>query len=75
MNVAMVFNILLIILLITVVVAFFVYKIKKTDSGERVDAMSREKEKYSIDKMQEFIKKQFDEITKMNLYDLALSEE
>src|SRR5699024_3478048 len=37
--------------------------------------LSREKEKYSIEKMKEYIKKQFDEITRMNLYDLALSEE
>ena len=72
---ALVFNILLIILLIVFVVGFVVYKVKKVDTKEAADNLSREKEKYSIDKMEEFIKKQFDEITRMNLYDLALSEE
>ncbi len=75
MTVAFVFNILLIILLIGFVVSFFVYKIKKADTKEATDELSREREKYSIEKMKEFIKKQFDEITRMNLYDLALSEE
>lgn len=75
MTVAFVFNILLIILLIGFVVSFFVYKIKKADTKEATDELSREREKYSIEKMKDFIKKQFDEITRMNLYDLALSEE
>ncbi len=76
MTVAFVFNIILILLLIALVVGFFVYKVKKSDSkdGNNVN-ISREKEKYSILTMQEYIKKQFDEITRMNLYDLALSEE
>ena len=75
MNFTFILNILLIILLIAFVVAFFVYKVKKTDAKENNVNISREKEKYSIKVMQEFIKKQFDEITRMNLYDLALSEE
>lgn len=75
MTVAFIFNILLILLLIGLVVSFFVYKIKKSDSKEATDELSREREKYSIEKMKAFIKKQFDEITRMNLYDLALSEE
>ena len=75
MTVAFVFNILLIILLVVFVVSFFVYKVKKTDTKEAADNLSREKERYSIEKMKAFIKKQFDEITRMNLYDLALSEE
>ena len=69
MSVAFVFNILLILLLIGFVVAFVVYKVKKTDVDEKRDDLTREKEKYSIEKMKEYIKKQFDEITRMNLYD------
>ena len=75
MTVAFVFNILLIVLLVVFVVSFFVYKVKKTDTKEAADNLSREKERYSIEKMKAFIKKQFDEITRMNLYDHALSEE
>ena len=50
-------------------------KVKNTNSKDVEVQLEREKEKYSIPVMQEFIKKQFDEITRMNLYDLALSEE
>ncbi len=75
MTVSFVFNIVLIILLVLFVAGFFYYKINKTDKDETNDVNAREKEKYSIDKMKEYIKKQFDEITRMNLYDLALSEE
>src|SRR5574344_1987954 len=77
MSVAFIFNILLIVLLVGLVVAFIFYKVKKTsvDDDSRRSELERSKEKYSIHSMQEFIKKQFDEITRMNLYDLALSEE
>ena len=75
MNVAFVLNMVLILLLLVFVFLFSRYKIKKSDTKDPVLNLAREKEKYSIGKMQEFIKKQFDEITRMNLYDLALSEE
>ena len=75
MSVAFIFNVILIILLIAFVVGFFWYKVKKAETKETVNELTREREKFSINKMQEFIKKQFDEITRMNLYDLALSEE
>ena len=75
MTVALVLNITLTIVLIAFVICFFIYKVKKTDEKEATDELSREKDKYSIEKMKAFIKKQFDEITRMNLYDLALSEE
>ncbi len=75
MSVAFIFNIILIILLIAFVVAFFMYKIKKTEEKSDNNVMQREKEKYSIETMRDYIKNQFDEITRMNLYDLALSEE
>ena len=75
MSVAFVFNILLILLLIAGVVAFFWYKVKNSDQEEKRDYITREREKYSIERMKEYIKKEFDEITRMNLYDLALSEE
>ena len=75
MDVAFIFNILLIILLIAFVATFVVYKVRKTSTEEKTSDVLREKEKYSIEQMKEYIKKQFDEITRMNLYDLALSEE
>ena len=76
MSVAFIFNILLILLLISFVAAFFYYKVKKSGADQIVeDSLTREKTKYSLSTMQNYIKKQFDEITRMNLYDLALSEE
>lgn len=68
-------NILLIIAIVGFVAMFFYYKIKFANSSEVKANAGRDKERYSIDSMREFIKKQFDEITRMNLYDLALSEE
>lgn len=75
MTVSFIFNVVLIILLVGFVALFFYYKINKTDKDEKADINAREREKYSINKMKDYIKKQFDEITRMNLYDLALSEE
>ena len=75
MSIAFVFNILLILLLIAVVVGFFWYKVKNSNQEEKKDFVTREREKYSINRMRDYIKKEFDEITRMNLYDLALSEE
>ena len=77
MSVAFVFNIILIVLLVAFVAFFIIYKVRKTspDEDSRRSELERTKEKYSIASMQAFIKKQFDEITRMNLYDLALSEE
>ena len=77
MSVAFIFNIILIVLLLVFVIGFIAYKVKKTgtDDDSKRSEFERAKEKYSIASMQAFIKKQFDEITRMNLYDLALSEE
>ena len=76
MSVAFVFNILLILLLLAFIAAFFYYRVKKSGADQMVeDSLTREKTTYSLSTMQNYIKKQFDEITRMNLYDLALSEE
>ena len=77
MSVAFIFNIILIVLLLVFIIGFIAYKVKKTgtDDDSKRSEFERAKEKYSIASMQAFIKKQFDEITRMNLYDLALSEE
>lgn len=76
MSVSFIFNILLIILLIALVVGFFIYKVRKVDTmQDNRTALEKERTIYSLETMQNYIKKQFDEITRMNLYDLALSEE
>ena len=76
MSVAFIFNILLILLLLAFIAGFFYYRVKKSGADQMVeDSLTREKTTYSLSAMQNYIKKQFDEITRMNLYDLALSEE
>ena len=76
MSVAFIFNIFLILALIAFVAAFFYYKVKKSGADQIAeDSLTREKTTDSLTTMQNYVKKQFDEITRMNLYDLALSEE
>ena len=76
MSIAFIFNILLILLLLAFIAGFFYYRVKKSGTDQIVeDSLTREKTTYSLTTMQNYIKKQFDEITRMNLYDLALSEE
>lgn len=76
MSIAFIFNILLILLLLAFIAGFFYYRVKKSGADQIVeDSLTREKTTYSLTTMQNYIKKQFDEITRMNLYDLALSEE
>ena len=75
MSLSFVFNIIL-ILAVFVLVGFAIYMaaVSKKDSNS-VDEVERERQKYSIKGMTDFIKHEFDEITRMNLYDLALSED
>ncbi|MDO4282028.1 MAG: pilus assembly protein CpaF [Clostridia bacterium] len=76
MSVSFIFNILLIILLIVLIGGFFIYRVRKAETyQDNRSAIERERTIYSLETMQNYIKKQFDEITRMNLYDLALSEE
>ncbi len=75
MSLGLILNILLILLMTTFVVGVIYYRIKTSSKEEVKEEFQRERETYSIPSMKEFIKKQFDEITRMNLYDLALSEE
>ena len=75
MTTAGVMNIVLISFIIFAIVMFFRFKIKNSSKKEVDVNLQRDKEKYSIPMMKEYVKRQFDEIVRMNLYDLALSEE
>ena len=70
-----VFNMILsIVILAFVAVCIYYAAAKKSDLGT-IDEVERERQRYSIKGMTDFIKHEFDEITRMNLYDLALSED
>ncbi|MEG0072869.1 MAG: ATPase, T2SS/T4P/T4SS family [Clostridia bacterium] len=75
MTVAGVLNLILILLILGIVFMFFYVKFSGRKNSEVQDEYEAEKEKYSVTQLKEYIKRQFDEITRMNLYDLALSED
>ena len=64
------------ILLIIIVAIFGIYKLiqSKKNAKEEQDVEVDDKT-YSLDVMSKFIKRRLDEITKINLYDIGLSEE
>ena len=68
-------NALLIVLLIIIAVFLVINFIKKRKNEQTEVLVEVDDKTYNIDKMQAFIKKRLDEITKINLYDIGLSEE
>lgn len=70
-------NICLIFLIIIIVIIIIKYSLDKKKNGaeEDEDAQIKDDKSYTIDNMIEFVKQKLDEITKVNLYDIGLSEE
>ena len=68
-------NIVLIIVVIAVAAYAIYYTIKKKKNAQVEEKVNVDDKTYTIDMMIEFVKKRLDEITKINLYDIGLSEE
>ena len=68
-------NFLLIIVVIAISSYLIYFIIKKKKDAQVEETISVDDKTYTIEKMTEFIKKRLDEITKINLYDIGLSEE
>ena len=71
-------NLILIILVFVVAIAaiaYFLNKKKKAEKEIEEEETDIDDKTYTIDKMKEFVKKRLNEITKINLYDIGLSEE
>lgn len=68
-------NIVLMIVVIGIAVFSVYYFIKKKKTEEVEETVNVDDKTYTIEKMEAFIKKRLDEITKVNLYDIGLSEE
>ena len=68
-------NIILIIVVLAVAGYAIYYVIKKKKTAEVETKIDVDDKTYTIEKMIEFVKKRLDEITKINLYDIGLSEE
>ena len=68
-------NILLILAVIIMTAYFILKSIQKKQNAEVDEKIEVDEKTYNLDKMTEFVKKRLDEITKVNLYDIGLSEE
>ena len=68
-------NILLILVVIAVAGYVIYYNIKKKKEEPVETTLNVDDKTYTIEVMTEFVKKRLDEITKINLYDIGLSEE
>jgi len=69
------FEILIYIFLFYLFSKKYLPKIKENQKAEVENAVEQDDQTYTLDKMMIFIKKRLDEITKVNLYDIGLSEE
>ena len=67
-------NILLIFMVLIIAGILVLYMIRKNKKSEPEEKVVDEKS-YKLDSMMDFIKLRLDEITKVNLYDIGLSEE
>ena len=68
-------NIILILVVIGVAIYMVQRSIKKKKEAEVEVQVDVDDKTYTIEKMIEFVKRRLDEITKINLYDIGLSEE
>lgn len=67
---------ILLILAVLIMTAFIIMKvIQKRQNAEVDDKIDANEQTYTIEQMIAFVKRRLDEITKVNLYDIGLSEE
>ena len=64
---------ILVVIIIAIVIIFYIIKNRKEAIVEA--KVELDNKTYTLEKMKEFIKRRLDEITKINLYDIGLSEE
>ena len=70
-----IFNTILIIVIFVVGVMAVMYYINKNKNAEVEQEIEKDEKTYTLDTMRDYVKKRLDEITKINLYDIGLSEE
>ena len=68
-------NVLLIIIVLISAAVAVVYFLNKKKNEEVEEPIEKDDKTFTLDMMTEFVKKRLDEITKINLYDIGLSEE
>ena len=68
-------NILLMIVVVISAVAALMYFLNKNKNAEVEQEIEKDEKSYTLETMRDYVKKRLDEITKVNLYDIGLSEE
>ena len=68
-------NLLLSLVVVTIAILLLYYYTKSKKEAEVEEEIDIDDKTYTIEKIKEFIKRRLDEITKVNLYDIGLSEE
>ena len=68
-------NVILMIVVLVGAAATVVYILNKKKNQEVEETVELDDKTFSLDRMTEFVKRRLDEITKVNLYDIGLSEE
>ena len=71
----MFFNIILIVIILFLAIVILRKNLKKKQESEEEKEVVVDDKTYTLEMMMNFVKKRLDEITKVNLYDLGLSEE
>ena len=71
----MFFNIILIVVILFLAIVILRKNLKKKQETEEEKEVIVDDKTYTLEMMMNFVKKRLDEITKVNLYDLGLSEE
>ena len=72
---SVIFNTLLMLVVIIVAIVAVAYYINKNKNAEVEQQIEKDDKTYTLEIMKNYVKKRLDEITKINLYDIGLSEE
>ena len=70
----MILNIIITVVVFVIIGYVIKSTIDKNKNAEIIEEIDIDDKTYTIDKMKDFIKRRLDEITKINLYDIGLSE-
>ena len=70
-----IFNVLLILIIFVLAIVGMLYMLNKKKNAQVEQVVEKDDKTYTLDKMRDYVKKRIDEITKINLYDIGLSEE
>ena len=68
-------NVLWMIGVIGLAAIIIVYTINSKKNAKEEEVIDADDKTFTLDSMTQFVKKRIDEITKINLYDIGLSEE